>query len=703
MRAFLALLLPFFLLSAPLTAQHPLPVGDADWDAAAASIFLRGEVGEIQVTMDEADLDAFIADPYTDVYARCTVRIVNSVIDEVYTDVGIRPRGNSQRGSNKFPWKLSFNKFVTGRKVHGLEKLNLAGEATDPSQSRETLAYDLFRDMGVACSRTSHFWVTINDGTKVKALYNGIEQVDEELVQAWFGNKDGDLYKCRWKGDGAKLLWVSPGDAATYEGMPDYEEKITGSYQRLADFIDFINNTDDATFAAGIDNWINVDSFLRAQACDMYIGGWDGIWILPNNYYLYWDTEVQRFEYLPWDLDHTFGMDYWFFPYFFGTDWARRGYKNWGKNGPASAPGNGNGPPIVDRLLKIPAYDAKLQEYAREIARLHGHPEAKRPQAETLAQILAPYAFKGTFRGGSADNNYTPQDFADAWESPGNYTALRIPATWGLMPYLRTRSRFIRNNYPVPAPLPAVVVNEVVADNLGTLFDEQGEADDWVELFNTSDAPIDLSGYFLSDRYGEPAKWSIPAGTVLPPQSGLIIWCDEDLTQGPMHANFKLSKSGEGVYLFTPDPVAPLLVDALVFPELDVDESYARFPDGAEFAARSAQPTPGAENQAPSFALQPEGYVPDEVQLHVIGATPNAPVAYVYSFFPGSWTVSGGTPCDGLDLQMGAPVEVAGYEVADGAGNASMMLPADVLPTTVYLQAIDVATCTASGLLVLDD
>ena len=205
-------------LVASIHAQHPLPTGDNDWSESQAFVFLPDEVTEIFITMDESDLDSFLANPYTDVFVRSTVRIKNSMLDETHLDVGVRPRGNSQRGSKKFPWKLDFNEFISGRKFHGLEKMNLASESTDPSMSRETLAYQLFRSVGVAAGRTNHVWLTINDGTKVQGVYNNIEQVDEEFVQAWFGNKDGDLYKCRWKDVGANLTWVSPGTPATYAG-----------------------------------------------------------------------------------------------------------------------------------------------------------------------------------------------------------------------------------------------------------------------------------------------------------------------------------------------------------------------------------------------------------------------------------------------------------------------------------------------------
>jgi CotH kinase protein/Lamin Tail Domain len=689
------------LLTSVVLAQHPAPQGDADWDAAGAAIFLPNEVTQILITMDEADLDAFIVNTDLEAYANCTVRITNSAIDETILDVGIRPRGGSQRDSRKFPWKLSFREFVVGRKVHGLEKLNLAGEATDPSLSRESLAYEIQRNAGVAATRTAHAWVQINDGTKVRGVYNMIQPVDEEFVQAWFGNKDGDLYKCRWKSDGAKLLWVNPGDAAAYEAMPDYEEKITGSYVRLAEFIDFVNLSDDPTFRAGINSWINVDSFLRAQAVDMYLGGWDGIWILPNNYYLYWDTATERFEYIPWDLDHTFGMDYFWFPFFFGTDWARRPYRDWGAGGPASAPGGGNGPPIIDRLLKIVEYDRMLQEYVREIARDFGHPERLRASAETYADMLESLAYTGSFSGSTADNGYTNASFRDSWELPSDYSSFSIPATWGVLPYARERSLHIRDQYPIPTSLPAIVVNEVLAKNTSGVADEAGELEDWIELHNTSNSALDLGGYFLSDRYGDSTRWEIPAGTSIAPRGSVLIWADEDLGQGPLHANFKLSKEGEGVYLFAPLTQQNVLINSLLYPGLDEDQSFARLPDGSRTLAVSDFPTAAAANRASDFALLLDGFSPDAIQLYAVGAEPSKPVAFVYSFNPGSWTIPGGLQCAGLGLELGPPVAIGAMRVANPQGIAAISLPVDYLLNRVYLQAIDVTTCATTSLRVL--
>ena len=688
-------ILPF----ASLSAQHILPETDNDWSESNQYIYLTDEVTFVSVTMNEIDLDAFIADPYTDIYAPCEVRFVNSVMDEVITNVGIRPRGNSQRDAQKFPWKLSFNELVTGRKFHGVEKMNFAGESTDPSMSRESLSYEIMRSIGVAAPRSAHIWLTINDGTKVSGVYNNIEQVDEEFVQAWFDNKDGDLYKCRWKGGGAKLNWVAPGDAAAYEALPDYEEKITGSYQRLADFIDFIVNSDTQTFSDDISSWMNVDSFLRAQAVDMYLGQWDGLWILPNNYYLYWDTTSALFEYVPWDLDHSMGMDYWVFPYFFGTDWATRNFDNWGLNSPASESGQ-NGPPLINRLLAVPLYESKLAGYLQDLAAYHGHPRRLADSITNHFDQLQSLAYTGAFSGNTTDNNYTTQDFVASWTYPSTYSAFRTPATWGIIPFLEKRSAYVRDFYPSSSPqltIP-ISINEVVAKNTNGISDELGEFEDWIEIYNSSSQPIDLGGYFLSDRYSNSSMWEFPPSTIVQAKDYLIVWCDAEMSQGPLHTNFKLDKDGSGVYLFAPNTSSNYLVDSITYSTLSDNQSIARIPDASQNIVSLDDPTPLAFNETGDLYLCKIGFVPDPTTLHCTGLTANSQAAYLWSSNFGS-AVIGGNNCSGVTLGLTNPFYLGILTTVDAYGLSTVQIPKDRVPAGICAQVIDVATCATSNVI----
>jgi hypothetical protein len=122
-----------------------------------------------------------------------------------------------------------------------------------------------------------------------------------------------------------------------------------------------------------------------------------------------------------------------------------------------------------------------------------------------------------------------------------------------------------------------VVINEVMASNSSVVADEFGEYDDWIELYNNSSEAIDLSNYYLSDRYDSLYKWTFPVGTIIEGNSYLIVWADKDEDQGGLHANFKLSGSGEGVYL---SDVNQELVDELLFFTQQTDVSYGRYPNG---------------------------------------------------------------------------------------------------------------------------
>jgi len=119
-----------------------------------------------------------------------------------------------------------------------------------------------------------------------------------------------------------------------------------------------------------------------------------------------------------------------------------------------------------------------------------------------------------------------------------------------------------------------VAINELMPGNEGSLRDETGEYDDWIEITNSGPDAVDLSGYYLTDDIAYPFKFAFP-DTVIQPDEYFIVWADDDPEQGSMHAEFKLSSSGEGVYLL----YSLLLVDETVFPALGEDVSFGRWPD----------------------------------------------------------------------------------------------------------------------------
>jgi hypothetical protein len=148
---------------------------------------------------------------------------------------------------------------------------------------------------------------------------------------------------------------------------------------------------------------------------------------------------------------------------------------------------------------------------------------------------------------------------------------------------------------------PPLFINEFLADNETINQDEQGQYEDWIELYNAGDAPLDLGGMYLTDDLSDPAQWRIPDGTLIPAGGFVLIWADDDEDDGPLHANFKLGKDGEEIGLFDRDSAANALVDSLVFDAQQTDVSTGRLPDGGETWTTFSSPTPGESNAATLF------------------------------------------------------------------------------------------------------
>ena len=176
-----------------------------------------------------------------------------------------------------------------------------------------------------------------------------------------------------------------------------------------------------------------------------------------------------------------------------------------------------------------------------------------------------------------------------------------------------------------------VRINEVVASNLDGITDEDGDTPDWIELRNQGATAVDLSGYGLSDDPGEPLKWTLPAGAVLPAGAHVVVYASGKDRQGPPHTNFKLSASGETVVLAEPSGA---IIDQLDTGQLWVDVS--RGLGAADELLYFDRPTPNAPNTAlgrpaftPSVTLEPAGGLYDDaVAVTILDAPPGASLFY---------------------------------------------------------------------------
>jgi hypothetical protein len=142
-------------------------------------------------------------------------------------------------------------------------------------------------------------------------------------------------------------------------------------------------------------------------------------------------------------------------------------------------------------------------------------------------------------------------------------------------------------------PLPPLRVNEFMAFNSSCCPDTDGgvnEYDDWIEIYNDSNSPVDIGGMYLSDDKTNPFNSKIPddnpSATTIPAKGFIVLWADGSKSQGPLHLDFSLSNAGEDIALFYIDG---RLIDAHTFIGQTENKSETR-----------TSPTEWLSNQVPS-------------------------------------------------------------------------------------------------------
>ncbi|HQX04541.1 MAG TPA: CotH kinase family protein, partial [Flavobacterium sp.] len=155
----------------------------------------------------------------------------------------------------------------------------------------------------------------------------------------------------------------------------------------------------------------------------------------------------------------------------------------------------------------------------------------------------------------------------------------------------------ITASYPTITP-GSLVVNEIMAQNTSTVTDPSGDYSDWFELYNNSSVTISLDNLFASDTSTNLLKWQFPSGITMAPNSYLIVWADQDLTQEGIHADFKFSASGESCILSYANGI---IIENVTFGVQVANMGYARVPNGTGNFIIQA-PTFNANNQGLSIS-----------------------------------------------------------------------------------------------------
>lgn len=209
-----------------------------------------------------------------------------------------------------------------------------------------------------------------------------------------------------------------------------------------------------------------------------------------------------------------------------------------------------------------------------------------------------------------------------------------------------------------------IVINEYSCSNVNGITDAYGEREDWVELYNPTAAPIDLTGYYLSDKASNLTKWTIPSGTI--PANGFkMVFCSKRNTVNgtQLHPNFNL-KQTEGDWIILTSP-SVMVVDSIKIVHMTkADHSVGRSTNGAVDWKLFTTPTPNANNTGaqnfyeptPVMSLAP-GFYSGTQTVTITCSNPTASIRY---------TTNGNNPTATSTLYSG-PITISSTTVLRAA------------------------------------
>lgn len=408
-----SLLLLAFLFATPAFGQNTL--------------YDDSRVSEIHVQLPADSLKFMLDHLLNDRYMRAEF-VFDSGMGQRDTvrNIGLRLRGNTSLSAKKKSFKISFNEFESGRKYQGVKKLNLLGSHNDPTMVRQKLFYDVWAKAGMPLRRGAFVKLYIN-GT-YRGLYTNMEEIDKEWLKDVFGDDDGNLFKCTWP---ANLAYLGP-DQQPYKSVMNNPEtraydlttnEAEDDYSRFVALVAMLNQPIDATFPDKINLILNTDKVLKAYALDVATGNWDDYFYNKNNYYLYDNPLTGRFEFVTYDTDNTFGVDW------LNKDWATRNCLAWHHSSDPR--------PLASKLLAVPAFKQKFVQHLDTITRLVTCPDVLFPHVDALHNLVASAAETDIFR--TLDYGYTTTDFHKGFE---NKVDDHTP--YGIKPFLATRCQSLR-------------------------------------------------------------------------------------------------------------------------------------------------------------------------------------------------------------------------------------------------------------------
>lgn len=473
-------LLPLFLI---LTSLFPTKTkAQTEGDI----FFSQAMVHDVYMTFTQTNYwDSLVAYKPLDMYLKGDVTI-DGVL---YPNVGIKFKGNSSYSnpSNKKPFKIDLNEYGSTSELDGLKKFNLNNGFKDPSFMREKVALDFYNQQGLAAPRCAYTRVYLN-GT-YWGLYMFVEEANKTFLDDRFGNKQGNMFKGDPSGD---LKWYGATESSYYTKYELHTNETANDWSDLVNLIDNINNSG-TNFYDSLEVALNTGTFIRHWAAmnlfvnlDSYIGS-------GHNYFIYHDTLSDKFEWVSWDANESFGN--------FNMGLTNTQLKNltmYHVSSPSSSR------PLVQKMLTVPSYKSTLTDVFCQWLQYDFSNAALDSKIDSLANAIRTDVYADGikfFSNADFETNLT----SDVGMIMGIKTFITdrrnflISELFANGCYVGVNEKYSENNQILVYPNPAndfvtIDFNSNTNDNLICIYNSLGQEISRLNSSNTTEK-VDISGF----------------------------------------------------------------------------------------------------------------------------------------------------------------------------------------------------------------
>ncbi|GDX82838.1 hypothetical protein LBMAG42_46490 [Deltaproteobacteria bacterium] len=202
--------------------------------------------------------------------------------------------------SDKPSLVIDVNRLDPKQEFMGVKKFYLHNDCYDPSQMSETLSYRFYREAGYPASETSFAHLTLNG--RDYGLYTVVEAHNDDFLEKWFGDPNGNLYENR--------------DAycdVTDLGCMEVEESDEGNDEAFI-ALGQAARTRAVDWRAAVEPLLNWDRFIAYLGLEIAVVHWDSYSYDLSNYSLYHDPTADEWTFFTQSMDLDYGFRPWSYP-----------------------------------------------------------------------------------------------------------------------------------------------------------------------------------------------------------------------------------------------------------------------------------------------------------------------------------------------------------------------------------------------------